>query len=74
MKRPTLQPARSELRLADLKARRPGSDKLMNAKIPVELAEAIARLARTLNASKTAVVIALLNEGLNAAARVKAKR
>ena len=74
MKRPTLQPERSELRLADLKARTPVSDRLMNMKIPVDLADAIDKLARTLNASKTAVVVALLNEGLNAAARVKVKR
>ena len=73
MKRPTRQP-RSELRLADLKARQPASSKLMNVKIPVDLAEAIAKLARTLNTSKTEVVVALLNEGLNAAARVTVRR
>ena len=74
MKRPTLEPTRSELRLADLKARRPVSNKLMNVKIPAHLADAIDKLARTLNASKTAMVVALLNEGLNAAGRVKVKR
>jgi len=71
---PTIQPARSELRLSDLKARQPVSDKLMNVKIPAHLAETIDKLARTLNVSKTAVVVAVLNEGLNAAARVKVKR
>jgi len=45
MTRPT-QPARSELRLADLKARRPVSGRLMNVKIPVDLADAIDKLAR----------------------------
>jgi len=64
MNRPTLQPARSELRLADLKARRPVSARLMNVKIPIHLFEAIDTVARSLNASKTAVIIALLNEGL----------
>jgi hypothetical protein len=74
MKRPVLQPSRSELRLGDLKARRPVSDRMMNVKIPEHVADAIAQLARTLNASKTAVVIALLNEGLNAAGRAKVGR
>jgi hypothetical protein len=74
MKRPALQ-SRSQIRLADLKARRPVSDRLMNVKIPVHLADAIDKLARTLNVSKTAVVVALLNEGLNAAAaRVKVRK
>jgi len=73
MKRPTMQ-ARSELRLADLKARIPASDRLMNVKIPVDVAEATDELARRLNASKTDIVIALLNEGLNAAGRLKVKR
>ena len=74
MKRPTFRSSRSELRLADLKARSPVADKLMNVKIPALLAEAIDKLASRLNASKTAVFIALLNEGLNAAGRVKVKR
>ena len=74
MKRPMLQPSRSALRLADLKARSPVSSRLMNVKIPAHLAEAIDKLARALNVSKTAVVVALLNEGLNAAARVKVRR
>jgi hypothetical protein len=68
MRRPTIQPVRSELRLADLKARQPVSSKLMNVKIPAHLADAIDKLARTLNVSKTTVVTALLNEALNAAA------
>ena len=68
MKKSTLQPSRSEIRLADLKARQPASSRLMNVKIPAHIHDAIAKLADTLNASKTSVVIALLNEGL---ARVK---
>lgn len=74
MKRATLQPSRSELRLADLKARTPVSDRLMNVKIPAHLFDAIDKLARTLNVTKAAVVVALLNEGLNAAAQVKVRR
>ncbi len=62
MKRPALQ--RSELRLADLKARRPVADRLMNVKVPAHLHDAIAKLASTLNVSKTEVVVVLLNEGL----------
>ena len=63
-------PARSELRLADLKARGPVAERLMNVKIPAHLHDAIEKLARTLNATKTAVVIALLNEGLEVVKRV----
>jgi hypothetical protein len=74
MKRPILQPSRSALRLADLKARIPVSDKLMNVKIPGHLADAIDKLASSLNVSKTAVIVALLNDGLTAAGRVKVRR
>jgi hypothetical protein len=38
----------------------------MNVKIPAYVSEAIQKVARDLGASKTEVVIALLNEGLNA--------
>jgi hypothetical protein len=55
---------RSELRLNDLKRREPGATRLVNVKLPVELTDAIDRVARNLGASKTEVVIALLNEGL----------
>jgi len=44
----------------------------MNVKIPGHLADAVDKLA--LNVSKTAVVVALLNEGLNAAKRVKVRK
>ena len=65
------KPSRSELRLSDLKARRPVGDRLMNVKIPSQLADAIEKLASTLNVSKTEVVVALLNEGLAAAGKIK---
>jgi len=55
---------RADLRLQDLKRRERGTARLMNVKIPVDVSEAIQRVARALNASKTDVVVALLNEGL----------
>lgn len=57
---------RSDLRLTDLHRRDTGVSKLMNVQIPRTLSEAIQRLAKSLNASKTEVVVALLNEGLDA--------
>jgi len=72
MKRPTRHrywPPRSGLRLADLKQRIPAAATLMNVKIPATLADAIDRLARELNATKTEVVIALLNAGLEVASQ-----
>lgn len=70
MKNPRRQrywPPRSGLRLADLKRRIPTPATLMNVKIPATLADAIERLARELNATKTEVVIALLNAGFEVA-------
>jgi hypothetical protein len=43
----------------------------MNVKIPVQLWEAIERLARKLGANKTETVVALLNAGLEAVGRMK---
>jgi hypothetical protein len=56
---------RSDLRLTDLRRRDRGTSKLMNVKIPTHISEAIQRVAKDLGASKTEVVIALLNEGLD---------
>jgi hypothetical protein len=64
-------PLRSKLRIADLKQRQPGNSHLMNVKIPVQLWDAIERLARKLGANKTETVVALLNAGLEAAGRMK---
>ncbi len=58
---------RSELRLSDLKKREYSSSRLMNVKIPAYVSDAIEKVASDLGASKTEVVIALLNEGLEAA-------
>jgi hypothetical protein len=55
---------RSELRLSDLEKTKTPS-KLMNVKVPVDVSNAIDRLSRRLGSSKTATVIALLNEGLD---------
>ena len=57
-----------DLRFKDLKQRERSSSRLMNVKIPAYVSDAIERVARDLNASKTEVVIALLNEGLQASA------
>jgi hypothetical protein len=57
---------RSDLRLVDLE-KKPSISKLMNVKVPVDVSDAIDRVAKDLGCSKTDVVIALLNEGLEAA-------
>ena len=62
---------RGELRLSDLKNRDRTPSKLMNVKIPLYVSEAIQRVATDLGASKTEVVVALLNEGLEMAHGVK---
>ena len=59
---------RADLRLTDLRRREKGASKLMNVKIPAHVSDAIQRVARDLGASKTEVVIALLNEGLDVSA------
>ena len=64
---------RSNLRLSDLKTRIPTATRLMNVKLPIDVATAVDRLSKQLNTSKTQVVIALLNEAL-AGAQKKRKR
>ena len=54
---------RADLRVSDLKSRERTTSRLMNVKIPAHVSDAIQEVARSLGASKTAVVIALLNEG-----------
>ena len=69
------EPGRSQLRIADLKRRIPATTRLMNVKMPVHLLGAIARLATKLGTSKTDVVVALLNAGLDRAeAKFKDRR
>ena len=57
---------RADLRLADLERKKVPS-KLMNVKVPDNVSDGIDRVAEELGCSKTAVVIALLNEGLDQA-------
>lgn len=57
---------RADLRLSDLERKKVPS-KLMNVKVPDNVSEGIDRVAEELGCSKTAVVIALLNEGLDVA-------
>lgn len=56
---------RVDLRLGDLRSRGRVTSKLMNVKIPTEVNRKIQKVAEALRASKTEVVIALLNEGLD---------
>jgi len=55
---------RSQLRIRDLKARERSGSRIMNVKIPSDMVTAIDQLHKKLAASKTEVVLALLNEGL----------
>ena len=57
---------RADLRLSDLERKKVPS-KLMNVKVPDNVSDGIDRVAEELGCSKTAVVIALLNEGLDVA-------
>jgi hypothetical protein len=43
----------------------------MNVKIPVQLSDAIARLAREVGANKTETVVALLNAAIEEAGRLR---
>ena len=60
---------RANLRLDDLKKRERSTSRLMNVMIPAYVSDAIQRVAEDLGASKTEVVIALLNQGLDASAK-----
>jgi hypothetical protein len=64
---------RSNLRIADLKERKPTTTRLINVKIPGHIAEAISRLAEKLGTTKTELVIALLNAGLENRGKIKKK-
>ena len=64
---------RSNLRIADLKARKPTTTRLINVKIPGHIVEAINRLAEELGTTKTEVIIALLEAGLEQGGKIKKK-
>jgi len=55
---------RSKLRLKDLKAKVPTAARLKNVRVPVDTLDGIDRLAKKLDATKTSVIVALLNEAL----------
>lgn len=59
---------RSELRLKDLQGDKSPS-KLMNVKVPDTVSRAIEKVAKETGSSKTATVVALLNEGLDVLVR-----
>jgi hypothetical protein len=63
---------RGDVRLQDLMARRPARTRLVNVKIPAHVAQSVDQIADHVHASKTKVVIALLNHGLLATKRFAA--
>ena len=64
---------RAQLRIADLKRRSPMAARLMNVKIPAHVHDEISALATKLGTSKTEVVVALLNAGLEQAGKLRGK-
>ncbi len=58
-----------DLRVADLKRRHQSAARLMNVKVPAEIGDAVEELAAALGVTKTEVVIALLNHGLEVASK-----
>jgi hypothetical protein len=65
-KRRRVEQMRADLRLSDLAEREIAPTKLMNVKIPDSVSNGIDKVADELSCSKTAAVVALLNEGLSA--------
>lgn len=65
---------RSQLRIADLKRGHNSASRTLTFNAPSRVAEAIDHLAKRLGASKAAVVLALLNEGLDVVGRKRGKR
>lgn len=71
MARQKTSSSREHLRLGDLMNRESSTSRLMNVKVPAVTLDAIDSLALSTGASKTEVVIALLNEGLEALKQLK---
>ncbi len=65
--------SRGQLRIADLKQRQPRNTRLMNVKTPEHVHDAITALAKKLGTSKTEIVLALLNTGLEQAGKLRGK-
>lgn len=64
---------RSQLRIADLQRGPKTASRMMNVRIPSHIGEAIDEIAQRLGASKAAVVLALLNEGLDVAGKKRGR-
>lgn len=64
MKKPEV---RSQLRLADLKQQPRVATRLMNVKVPTKVFAEVERIDKRLDVSKTEVIVALLNTGLDVA-------
>lgn len=62
---------RTHLRLEGLLSPDRGESRMMNVKVPSATVDSIEKLAKFVGATKTDVVIALLNEGLAARERMK---
>ena len=60
-----MTPARSTLRIADLKRRPRATTRLINVHMPTSIVDAVERLARELGASKAQTIVALLNSALD---------
>jgi hypothetical protein len=65
---------RSNLKIADLMRRKPAPTKLMNVNVPGNILDSIERMADELDSTKTTLVIALLEAGLEAGGKVKKKK
>jgi hypothetical protein len=64
---------RSNLRIADLKGRKPRATRQVNWKLPIHLIEAVNRMAEEMGTTKTQIIIALLNAGLEQGGKIKKK-
>ena len=62
-------PPRSTLRLDDLKQRQHVASRMLNVKVPTYIAERVDAIAAHVGATKTEVIVALLNTALEAAKR-----
>ncbi len=62
---------RSALRITNLKRRTSAAKRVMNVRIPAPLSDNISRLASEHGASKTEIVLVLLNQGLERAAKLR---
>lgn len=67
-------PNRSTLRIADLKRHGSTDARFISARIPSHAHDAIGELAAKFGATRTEVLVALLNAGLEVAQRRKSKR